>query len=189
MNRHSLAMVLLAAVVPLAGCVGWTSIPAKERKLASGYYVTPQIEWSAFKQGNVETWTVHGPPIEAVLVASALADGKPLLKPVGYKEKMPLFRSAMAASEVAEMVVETLLRGGYGSVELLGVRPQPFGGKPGFRFDLRLVASNGLELSGLGAGAIVGGKLYLIVYRAPKLHYFDTYEPTVEKLIASARFE
>ena len=43
-------------------------------------------------------------------------------------------------------------------------------------------------MSALGAGAVVDGKLYLILFSAPRLHYFAATRPTVERLIASARF-
>ncbi len=188
--KQSLRVILLLSIgLGLSACVAWAKVPAKETKLSGGLVVTPENEWSAMKFGATQTWTVHGPAIEAITVVSGLADGKPIGRPANYKDKMPLFRSAMAASEVAEMLVETLLRQGYGKVELLGVRPETFAGSPGFRFDLDLAAANGLAISGFGAGAIVNGKLYLVVYRAPKLHYFERYKPAAEKLIASARVQ
>jgi hypothetical protein len=188
--KQSLRVILLIAIAAgISGCVAWAKVPAKEIKLSGGLVVRPENEWSAMKFGATQTWTVHGPTIEAITVVSGLKDGKPIGKPANYKDKMPLFRSSMAASEVAEMTVETLLRQGYGKVELLGVRPETFGGNSGFRFDLDLASASGLAKSGFGAGAVVNGKLYLIVYRAPKLHYFELYKPAVEKLIASARIQ
>ena len=185
-----LRVVLLIAIgVGSSACVAWSKVPAKETKLGGGLVVQPENEWSAMKFGAAQTWTVHGPAIEAITVVSGLKDGKPIGRPANYKDKMPVFHSSMAASEVAEMMVETLLRQGYGKVELLGVRPETFAGSAGFRFDLDLASGNGLASSGFGAGAIANGKLYLIVYRAPKLHYFEQWKPAVEKLIASARIQ
>jgi len=187
MKRFLLIVCLLATTMTLSACVAWSRVPAKQTKLSGGLVLHPENEWSAMKYGAAQTWTVHGPQIEAITVVSGLKDGKSIAQPVNYKDKMPLFRSAMSASEVAELMVETLLRMGYGKVDLLGVRPETFAGRPGFRFDLDLVAANGLSASGLGAGVIANGKLYLIVYRAPKLHYFDKYKTAVEKLVASAQ--
>jgi hypothetical protein len=147
----------------------------------------PENDWSSLKAGAVRTWTVHGPQLEAITILGGLADGKPLERPANYKEKMPLFRSAMTGSEVAELTVESLQRMGYGSVELRSVSPESFGGVPGFRFDLDLVDASGLNGAGIGAGAILKGKLYLIVYRAPTEHYFATYKPAVERLIETAQ--
>jgi hypothetical protein len=189
MMRSARAILLLAVAVGLSACLGWTKIPVKPAKLGGGLVLQPENEWSSLKYGKAQTWTVHGPPLEAVTVVAGLEDGESIDRPASYKDEMPLFRASMAASEVAEMVVETLLRAGYGQVELLGVRPGTFAGRPGFRFDLDLATGNGLEQSGFGAGAIVDAKLYLIVYRAPKLHYFEHYKPAVEQLIDSARIE
>jgi hypothetical protein len=184
----SLRIALAAGIaIGLVGCVGWTKVPAKQTKLAGGLSVTPENEWSSSKYGSTYTWTVHGPSLEAITVVSGLADGKSMARPANYKDKMPLFRSSMAASEVAELAVESLLRIGYGRVELLGVQPETFAGRPGFRFELELADERGLEKSGFGAGAVVDGKLYLVLYRAPKLYYFDKYKPGVEKLIATAQ--
>jgi hypothetical protein len=186
MRRRLRILCVLALAAALSSCAAWTLVTPKPTKLSGGLVLTPENEWSAAKYGVTQTWTVHGPELEAISVVSGLADGKSMV-PAGYKEKMPLFRSGMAASEVAEMTVETLLRMGYGRVDLLGVRPESFAGHPGFRFDLDLTSARGLDGSGFGAGAIVNGKLYMIVYRAPKLHYFERYKPAAEKLIASAQ--
>jgi hypothetical protein len=37
-----------------------------------------------------------------------------------------------------------------------------------------------------GAGALVGGRLYLITFQAPADHYFERYRPTAERLMATA---
>jgi hypothetical protein len=177
---------LLALLLPLSACTTWTHVKPKPQKLSGGLSVTPESEWSSIKTGATHTWTVHGPDLEAITVVSGLKDGKPLLPPVARKEKMPLFRSSMAAPEIAQLVVETLLRRGYGDVELGAVKPETFAGRAGFRFELDLTAANGLEKSGFGVGAIVDSKLYMLVYRAPKLYYFEAYRPAVESLISSA---
>jgi hypothetical protein len=188
-KRFASLLLLLALALELTACVAWRLVPAKQTKLAGGLVVHPENEWSTLKYGAAHTWTVHGPALEAISVVSGLADGKSIARPLNHREKMPVFRSSMAASEVAEMMIETLLRMGYGRAELLGIRPETFAGRPGFRFELALADQRGLEKSGFGAGAIVDGKLYMIVYRAATLHFFDHYKPSVEKLIATAQIE
>jgi hypothetical protein len=185
-----LRTVLACCVVALSGCAAsWKHVMAGPAKLPGGLTLQPENDWSAWKYGAVQTWTVHGPSLEAVTIVSGLKDGKSIARPASYKDKMPLFRSGMAASEIAELTVETLLRTGYGKVEIVGVQPDTFAGTPGFRFGMTLVDSNGLEKLGFGTGAVVDGKLYMILYCAPNLHYFDKYKPAVEQLIASARID
>lgn len=182
-------LVVVFALLALPGCAGWTGVTAAKPQKIGALTLHPENDWSSAKWGAVRTWTVHGPQLEAITIVSGLADGKPLERPANYKEKMPLFRSGMTGSEVAELTVESLQRMGYGRVELGSVAPETFGGQPGFRFDLDLTDASGLDGAGIGAGAISKGKLYLIVYRAPKEHYFARYKPAVDQLIASAQLK
>jgi hypothetical protein len=187
--KGTLAALSLVVVATSSGCVAYTRLPAKERKVASGFYLTPQVEWSALRSGPNENWTIHGLGLENVLLAKAIPDGKPLVKPRNRKERLPLFRKAMTASEIAELAAETLQRRGAGEARVVSVRPELFGGRPGFRAELALKTAEGLEVEGLAAGAVVKGELYLLLFTAPRIHYFATNKPTIEKVIASARFE
>lgn len=187
--KRQLAALSLLAVALSSGCVGYSLLPAKEKRVASGFYLTPQLEWSAIRSGPNENWTIHGLRLENVFLAKAIPDGKPLVRPSSSKEQLPLFRRAMTGSELAELAAETLQRRGAGEAKVVAVRPEPFGGKPGFRADLALKTPEGLEVDGLAAGAVVEGELYLLLFTAPRTHYFATIAPVVEKVIASARFE
>jgi len=186
---HLATLSLLAVVAVSAGCMGYSRLAAKEQRFAPGFYLTPQVEWSARRSGDTENWTIHGTGLELVFLAKGVASGKPLVKPASRKTKLPLFRAEMTGSEIAELTAETMQRQGVGEVRVVSVRPEAFGGKPGFRADLALRTAQGLESMGLVAGAVAKGELYLIVFSAPRIHYFPTFKPTVEKLIASARFE
>jgi hypothetical protein len=188
MNRLLAALSLLLAAA-LSGCATYTLLPAKEREVAPGFYLTPQVEWSAMRSGDNENWTIHGLGLENVFLAKGIADGMPLVKPTDSKEQMPLFRAAMTGSELSELAVETLQRRGATDVRVVSARPDVFGGKPGFRADLAMKTSEGLELVGRAAGAVVEGKLYLLLFTAPRVHYFAANEPTIDKVIASARFD
>jgi hypothetical protein len=189
MKRTFAALPLLTAAALSAGCVGFARLPAKEQRFAPGFYLTPQVEWSTLRTGTSERWTIHGFGLENVFLAKGIADGQPLVKPSSSKENLPLFRKPMTGSEITELASETMQRRGLGEVRALVVRPETFGGQPGFSADLALKTAEGLELSGLVAGAVVKDKLYLLIFSAPRIHYFPTYVPTVEKVIASARFE
>jgi hypothetical protein len=188
--KRILSVLSLLAVAALAtGCAAWSRVPAKEQRFASGFYLTPQVEWSARRAGSSENWTIHGLALENVFLAKAIADGKPLVKAASRKVQLPLFRKTMTPSEVVDLTAETFRREGAGDVKVVVVRPEPFGGKPGFRAELATKAQNGLEGTALVAGAVVKDKLYVFVFSAPNIHYFEANKGTIEKVIASARFE
>jgi hypothetical protein len=68
------------------------------------------------------------------------------------------------------------------------VAPGRFGDQPGFRFEHTITRkSDNVLLKGVGQGAVVKGKLYLVAFTAPSIYYFDRHLPQVEPLMASAR--
>jgi hypothetical protein len=55
-------------------------------------------------------------------------------------------------------------------------------------FDYSLVRkADEVDLRGFGYGAVRDGRLTLIVFEAPKTHYFGKLAPRVEAVVASAR--
>jgi len=63
-------------------------------------------------------------------------------------------------------------------------------GKPGFRFEFEgIKKGNELEIKGIATGAIIDKRLYLVVFQAPKVHYFARHAARVEKLIQSLQIK
>lgn len=189
MKRLLRALAIASAAVLLTACMGFTRLPAKEKRFAPGFYLTPTIEWSVSRSGDVENWTVHGFALEIVYLAKGIKDGKPMLRPRDRRDHLPIFRKSMTPPEIVDMTAATIRNRGVGDIQVKSVRPAEFGGKPGFRAELDLKSESGLEAKGLVAGAVVEDELYVLVFTAPRIHYFDAYAPTIEKVIASARFE
>jgi hypothetical protein len=187
-TRAARAVLAVALAVALGGC-GYKLIPAKPRSIGKAYTVHPQIEWSGKKDGDVELWTVHGPRLEAVRFVIALEAGEGILEPELFSdEEFPEFQPDMSPTEIAEFCVDTLSRMGAKRPRTSGLRPEPFGPHPGFAFDLEFSTANGLEMSGLAAGAVVEEKLHLILFTAPRTHYFESRAPDVERIIESITF-
>jgi hypothetical protein len=187
--RISAVLSLVLASIFLASCTMYTLVKPQPRTVAGRYQVDPQIEWSRRKVGTAELWTVHGPQIEVVYLTHGIGEGETLFKQApGSKKEPPVFRADLSPSEVAEFTIDSLTHEGYERVELADLRPEPFGGKPGFRFELSLVTKDGLEMGALAAGSVVAEELYLVLFMAPRLHYYETYLPHVEKLVASVEF-
>ena len=177
---------LIAMLAALSGCAQYKLI-GTERHDFGDFSVEPQIEWSSISQGGIEIWTVNGPGLEAVYFADGIEDGDPFFeRRFGEPDKQqPLFRSPMNANEAMEFVIDTLAVTGAGEVRARGLRPKKFGAHAGFRFDLDYLDATGLEGRGMAHGAVIDGKLYLMLYLAPAEHYFDTYGGPVEAMFES----
>ncbi len=185
MRRIATIAVLL---VTLAGCAQYSLVEAKTQNIGGAYTVEAQIDWNKHAEGKVETWTADGPGLEALRFFKGLDDGDALfIRPVGTAKEIrfPAYRAGMTASEVMEFVVESLGRAGAANLEARGLQPAQFGAVPGFRFELTFATAQGLEMSGLAAGAVIEDKLHLILYTGARIHYFPKYREDVERLLGS----
>ena len=181
MKRYLILLVFL----PLLGaCVQYSLIEPERVEIGGAYSVDSQIPWSKLAVGKMEIWTVDGSSLEAVQFFKGLKDGDTLYKPLP-DEDLPVFDSAMRASEVMEFVVDSLSRRGAAGIEASGLRPETFGAVPGYRFDLTFQTTDGLMMRGMAFGAAIEEKLHLILYTGASIYYFDRYQDRVEDLFAS----
>ena len=64
--------------------------------------------------------------------------------------------------------------------------PTRFGGQSAVRFQYSFTAPDEVHRRGEAVGAIFRGKLYLVAFEAPAIHYFDASIKDFRQLIASA---
>lgn len=180
--KHSLMLPLLF----LAGCAGYGMVSPGPVSLGA-MSVEPVSAWnrSSAKVGGRVVWTQQGIYLDRLTFIDGIRDGKPLFA-FGKREEFGLFRAAMLPNEVMELTESSLAKlHGSALVETHGLRPATFGDVPGFRFDYRYVSGMDVPMKGLAAGAIVEGRLYLILYEAPETHYFEAGLPEAEAIIQS----
>jgi hypothetical protein len=136
--------------------------------------------------GAAEVWTQDGITLDALAFFVGVAQGETLGRAIAGK-KLPAFRSTMTPGEIVELYEQMVTQDGS-AFALKRVAPGRFGEQPGFRFEHTITRkSDSVLLKGVGQGAVVKGKLYLVVFTAPSIYYYDRHLPQVEPLIASAR--
>ena len=183
---------LVFGLLWLAGCGGGPAlIEAKRPVVLSGTLkLQPQIAWSRSRIGWTETWTVDGEAlnrlefIKGASAGDALVASDPREREDGRSE-LPTFDRDMTGLEVHDLYVETLSQRGYSRITTRNVEPWQIGSQPGFRFAFSHVAKDGLKREGLAVGFVDDGRLWLITYTAPAVHYFQKYKPQVEALFSS----
>lgn len=181
------AYALLLALL-LAGCATYSLVEPKRTPIGDRYTVEPQIPWSAAKSGKYEIWTVDGRLLQQLQFVNGLEDGEPMFKGNAQYKKQ-VFRKNMPASDIMELVVDGLSSDGAQKLATRNLKPAPFGGQPGFRFEANFVTKDGLEYEGLVVGAIIKDKLYLIKYTGTRAHYHPKHKEHVERLIESIRMQ
>jgi hypothetical protein len=195
MKFNTLRVALaLAAVATL-------SVPADAHKLAekgkpvtvaeSTLSITPTRDWNRLsgKPGkHAETWTLDGEQLDEVTFYAAIEPGEALIRERSKKkEPLPKFRKDMLLAEVPELLERTYRTGKDArDFQLRGATPGTFLGRDGVTFAYQVTDVDGLTRKGEARAAIVDGKLYMVTFDAPRLHYFDLLADDARALMASA---
>jgi hypothetical protein len=201
---HIAALCLAATALPACSSLGsgeggfsdYAYVPVKRINVGnSRLSVEPPRPWNRLRGQlfrdirAVEDWTLNGPILDGISFVTGLKGGQYLV----YQRKtedqqVPKFRSDMTPPEVAAML-ESLYRVRGGTVEFktLGLQPRQFLGFPGFQLDYEHLDTDELWRKGRVVGAVIDGRLYLILFDAARTHYYDNGLPDFEAITASAR--
>ncbi|HEY0630336.1 MAG TPA: hypothetical protein VGD23_13505 [Sphingomicrobium sp.] len=203
--RISRAILLLATAAALPACAstgggygygGYSLIRAKEVRVGdNSLAVTPPREWNRISSRlftdirDVEDWTKNGPYLDGVSFVTGLKSGKALVYQRRRDDRqVPKFRANMTPFEIAAMV-ESLyrVRGGAVDFKTVSLTPRAFLGANGFQYDFEHLDSDEVRRKGRAVGAVIEGRLYLMLFDAARSHYFNASLPDFEAMVASAR--
>ena len=181
-------LAALALALALAGCAarGYSLVEPRARPIADVYTVEPGVAWTTWSSDRVEAWTIDGYVLHSLRFFKGIADGEPMFTGGANEDKRPRFRVAMTPTEIAEYVAESLFGG---RVTPRHLRPAPFGGAPGFRFEVVYHTRDGVNREALVAGAVLKSRLHVIVYDGTALHHFGKYRADAERVIESVRLQ
>lgn len=148
-------------------------------QVASGAFsVTPPQAWNklgARPGRGAEVWTLDGPPLNEITFYGAIQNDQPIFRDRDRRERpLPHFSSTMLLTDLPTLL-ENSYRTGLGVTVYTTDRMEPtrFGGRDGVRFEYSFTDGDEVRRRGEGYGAVVNGRLYLITFEAPVIHYFD----------------
>ncbi|MEO6255334.1 MAG: hypothetical protein ABIO69_00845 [Sphingomicrobium sp.] len=202
-------LTLAALALALSGCSSlggagegfgspfYSLVRVRETRVGDGSLaVTPPRPWNKTRTlwlfddvRWVEDWTLNGPLLDGVSFVSGLPNGKYLIRQRRTEDRqVPKFTSDMTAPEITAML-ESLyrVRGGAVDFRTTSLQPRPFLGANGFQFDFEHLDSDELWRRGRAVGAVIDGRLYLILFDATRSHYFGNAIGDFEVLAGSAR--
>lgn len=207
MSRKTiLALAAAAAALPLAACStlggdgygygGYSLVRAQPRNVGDGSItVTPPREWNRTSNiwsiddiRAVEDWTLNGAYLDSMSFVTGLKGGRYIIRQSKRDaQQVPKFRSDMTAPEIASML-ESFYRVRAGTIDFktTGLIPRTFMGYPGFQFDYDHLDSDEVWRRGRAVGAVVGGKLYLVLLDGARSHYFNAALSDFEAVANSA---
>ena len=201
---RAISFLAAAAILPACASTGGTGfgyggyslVRAKEVRVGdNSLAVTPPREWNKISSRlftdirDVEDWTQNGPYLDGVSFVTGLKDGKALVYQRRREDRqVPKFRANMTPFEISAMV-ESLyrVRGGAVDFKTVSLTPRGFLGANGFQYDFEHLDSDEVRRKGRAVGAVIDGKLYLMLFDAARSHYFNASLPDFEAMVASAR--
>lgn len=191
MKRLWLAVPLMFFAMPASA--QWKAlVDGEEVKVANKLMeVTPGPGWNtsnARPSARSERWTRDGLALNELTFFAGVADGETLyFAPIKAAGELPKFRSAMLPTDVVELFEASnriVLNSSVFNVER--VEPAKLGKHDAVRFAYNYAAQEeGLTRRGEGVAAIIDGRLYLVNFIAPAIHYFDRDIGEIRRLIAT----
>ena len=199
-------LVLLFSALSLSACASvggdgfgsgrYTLVRVQETKVGDdSMAVTPPREWNKISASlfvdihAVEDWTQNGPYLDGISFVTGLKDGKALVYQRSRDDRqVPKFRSNMTPLEISAMI-ESLFRVRAGAVDFktVALSPRTLMGYPGFQYDSEHLDGDEVHRKGRAVGAVIDGRLYLILFDAARSHYYGALLPDFEAVVNSAR--
>lgn len=200
------ATLLTGLVLALSACSsvggegfgygGYSLVRVKEVRVGdNSLAVTPPREWNKISASvftdirTVEDWTQNGPYLDGISFVTGLKDGKALVHQRSRDDRqVPKFRANMTPPEIVA-IIESLFRVRGGAVDFTttALSPRPFLGANGFQFEYTHLDGDEVRRKGRAVGAVIEGRLYLILFDAAQAHYYEASLPDFEAIVNSAR--
>ena len=200
-------IILAAAALVLSGCSsvggggygygGYSLVRTRSTSVGDGSMaVTPPREWNRISSTwvlddirAVEDWTLNGPYLDSMSFVTGLRTGRYIIRQQRRDaQQVPKFREDMTAPEITAML-ESFYRVKAGTVDLktTSLQPRQLMGYPGFQWDFDHLDQDEVWRRGRVVGAVIGGRLYLVLFDAARMHYFANAVGDFEAVVNSAR--
>lgn len=204
--KNGAKLIVASAALALSACSSlgaggissdyYRYVPVRITSVGDGsMQVAPARPWNEARRffwadvRQVEDWTLNGPMLDGISFVSGLQSGRYIVRQSTREERqVPKFRSDMTAFEIAAMLESAYrVRGGATEFRTLGLAPRPFLGANGFQFDFEHLDTDEVWRKGRAVGAVIDGKLYLILFDAARSHYYANAINDFEAIVMSAR--
>lgn len=179
-----MARILMAAALALVLAAPANAhkliTPGLQEKIAKGAFsASAQSTWNRLdqKEGKYqEIWTIDGEQLNQIMFFGGVPVGEPLLKERNKKlDPLPKVAGNMLLPDIP-ILLERTYRTHYATTSMeIGLQePATFAGMEGIHFEYRFTPiDDEVERKGEAFAALKDGKLYLVAFEAPVLHYFD----------------
>jgi len=181
-------LVVFICIFLISACTPYTLVKSEKTDL-NGLSVVPSGSWSALSSmlsvENIPTWTADGSLLNSIMFFGPISNEQKLIKG-SDQTNYPEFRKDMLPSEVVEIVESTVTQL-YGATILENGTLKPFkiNNEPGFQFGFKFAGQDEVPRGLLATGIIKNDMLYIVLYQAANLHFYDKDLANVQRMMAS----
>jgi hypothetical protein len=159
----------------------------------SSISAAPASEWNRLSRNegkNTEIWTIDGDGLNKVMFLGGIAPGTALIREIDKKNRpLPKVAGNMLITDIPALLESTYrVRYGVNRMTIDSQEPATISGQKGIRFTYSFTRDDEVDRKGEAIGAIIGGKLYLVSYEAPALHFFDKDLEKYRHLASTVKF-
>jgi hypothetical protein len=154
--------------------------------------VTADREWNRLgRRGRLtaERWTIDGLLLNELVFYGGIANDMSLYGKLRKTDPpVPVFKATMLITDIPAMFESTYrLAAGVTIMSIDRMEPVKFAGNQGIRFTYDCtLKDDDVPRKGEVYAAIVDGRLYMITFEAPALHFFDAAIASARAVVASA---
>ena len=185
-----------AAAASATAAIRWSG-SRKCGSATTSMAVTPPREWNKISaqrssptSATVEDWTQNGPYLDGISFVTGLKDGKALVYQRSRDDRqVPKFRSNMTAARDRgddRKPVPGARRSGRIQDHRRSRRGRSWAPTASSMI-IEHLDSDEVRRKGRAVGAVIDGRLYLILFDAARSHYYDALLPDFEAIVNSAR--
>ena len=154
----------------------------------AGWNLVPAYSSAGSRKGS-QVWTRDGLLLDRLVFIPAVLDGETLLVSRNKAAALPTFSKDMLPNEIEELVESTIVKyfgEGQAAVTTSNLRPQQFGERRGFMFDLDAIVTESPQYKGVVGAFVADDELYIMWYIGATPYYFDKHLADADAVIRSA---
>lgn len=166
--------------------------PGTHANVAKGAFaLTTGSEWNRlkFRPGKFqEIWTIDGERLNRLTFFGGVPVGQTLFHERDKKNApLPKVTHGMLVTDIAPLLDATYQSLGIArSFEVRSQRPAEIKGRRGVRFDYRYISPDDeVERLGEAVGLVENGRMYLVTFEAPEVHFYDRDKAKFEEIVSS----
>lgn len=186
-----LALTCLTIVLAACASAPGGRLQAKGTTEVFDMTMETSLDWARIKARRQEIWTIDGVQLNRLVIFSRTKPNEHVFQMLRERKSRPdgpWYRPGMRLDELERLVADGLADQQWVDVTTGNLRPHSFGGVEGLRFDLQMTNPNGLIYQGTAAIAERDQRLTVLVWMAPREHYYGRDAVAVNSMLDGMRF-